>query len=196
MDYGYGQGYAIIALNPADCQGEQNGLLFHGTSSTTVSSAFSFGCLRSVGTHSVKGLVEYIGDDFGDLGLIEPDPTKVTTTPEWQIAAPKCSDPAAIQMDGKDFKGDILLEGGLYCISGDETINANDILQGSEVTLYFIDGKLTINGGSTVNLSAPTGENVSPALLSVPIYYAQGNSNVLEINGNDQSWFQGTIYAP
>ena len=32
--------------------------------------------------------------------------------------------PAAIQMDGKDFKGNVNLEPGLYCISGDVTINA------------------------------------------------------------------------
>lgn len=200
-DYAFGEGYAIIALNPAACQGEQNGLLFHGTSSTTVSSAYSAGCLRSVGTHSVKGLVDYVGTDFGDLGLIEPEPTKISDPlPEeaWKIAAPMCDDPAAIQMDGKDFKGDIFLAPGLYCISGDVSINAQDNVQGSGVTLYMLNGKLDINGGSTINLSAPEGkaEDVFPALPGVLVYFAEGNSNVLLIDGNSESWYQGTIYAP
>jgi hypothetical protein len=198
-DYNYGQGYAIIALNPEACLGEQNGLLFHGTSSTTVSSAFSNGCLRSVGTHSVLGVVDYAGENFGDMTLISPAPTKVESQlPEsaWKIEAPNCSDPAAIQMDGKDFKGDLLLQPGLYCISGDATINASDTVMGSGVTLYFTDGKFTINGGATVNLSAPQGSSVSPALPGVLVYLPQSNSNPVLIDGNSESWYQGTVYAP
>lgn len=198
-EYKYGQGYAIIALNPAACQGEQNGLLFHGTSTTTVSSAYSNGCLRSVGTHSVKGLVDYFGESFGDMTLIDPAPTQVTEQlPEsaWKIDAPNCADPAAMQMDGKDFKGDMFLTPGLYCISGDATVNASDTLQGSGVTLYFTDGKLTINGGAMVNLSAPEGDSVSPALPGVLIYLPDSNSNPVQIDGNSESWYSGTIYAP
>ncbi len=195
----YGLGYAIIALNPNACLGEQNGLLFHGTSSTTISSAFSNGCLRSVGTHSVLGVVDYAGENFGDMTLINPAPTKVEnqlSESAWQIEAPNCSDPAAIQMDGKDFKGDLLLQPGLYCINGDATINASDHIAGDGVTLYFTDGKFTINGGATVNLSAPQGGSISPALPGVLVYLPLSNSNPVLIDGNSESWYQGTIFAP
>ena len=41
-------GYAIVALNPEPCVGEQNGLLFHGTSLTQIDgTAYSAGCVPS-----------------------------------------------------------------------------------------------------------------------------------------------------
>ncbi len=88
--------------------------MFHGTATTLITgNAFSNGCLRSVGNHSVEvtdGLVEYVVENFGDMTLINPLPEQVAEpVTNWQIAAPDCSDPAAIQMDGKDFKGDTLL---------------------------------------------------------------------------------------
>ena len=113
----------------------------------------------------------------------------------WKTAEPNCSDPAAIQWDGKDFKGAILLEPGLHCISGDVTINSQDVLVGDGVTLFFRDGKVTINGGATVQLTAP-GEGVTPALPGILFYVPETNTNPVKINGNSKSYFSGVIYAP
>ncbi len=194
-------GYAIIALDPAPCQGEQNGLLFHGTSLTQLDgTAFSNGCVRAVGTTRVEvtAPVQYVAEQFGDMALINmgaqqaPQPLDESV---WRIAPPNCSDPAAIQMDGKDFKGDMLLQAGLYCISGDVTINNNDTVIGSDVTLYFIDGKLTVNGGATVQMTAPS-QGASPALPGVLFYVPDTNNNPVFIAGNSNSFFSGVVYAP
>jgi len=89
----------------------------------------------------------------------------------------------------------MVLAPGLYCVSGDANINNNDTVIGNGVTLYFIDGKFTINGGATVQLSAPS-EGATPALPGVLIYQPQSNANDLKINGNSDSYFSGVIYAP
>jgi hypothetical protein len=185
-------------------------LLFHGTSYTLLyGKAISNGCLRSVGTHTVESSgVEYVGeyDNKNSKVKIIPDPYQVADKVSVDVAAPNCADPAAHNVDGKNFfNGDVSLEPGLYCISGDVTINAHDILKGDDVTLYFIDGKLTINGGSTVQLSAPyaPGVDVSPALSNILFYVPaevdkKGNMSgeVVKINGNSDSYFSGVIYAP
>ena len=204
-----GGGYAIIALNPDSCLGQQNGLLFHGTSYTTLlGKAISNGCLRSVGTHTVESLgVEYVGeyDESNTKVKIIPDPYQVSDPVSVDVVAPNCDDPAAHQMDGKDFKGDVNLESGLYCISGDVTINAKDSLKGDDATLYIMDGKLTINGGATVQLSAPyaPGVDVSPALSNILFYVpaTEGKKGevegaVVKINGGADSYFSGIVYAP
>jgi hypothetical protein len=208
-NYNLGGGATIIALNPADCQGEQNGLLFHGTSSTTITGdAYSAGCLRSVGTHSVtisEGQAEYIGENFGDMSLISPEPVQITEPlPEesWKIAPPDCSDPAAHQIDAKtDWKNDVTLEPGLYCVTGDLKINNNQKFIGKGVTIYMLDGGITINGGATVQLTSPfeAGDtSVAPALNNVLFYVAgeNGSGQRVEINGNSDSYFEGVVYAP
>jgi hypothetical protein len=171
--------------------------------------AISNGCLRSVGTHTVESSgVEYVGeyDNKNSQVKIIPDPYQVSTPVSVDVAAPNCSDPAAHNVDGKSFfKGDVNLEPGLYCISGDVTINAGDNVKGDDVTLYFIDGKLTINGKSSVQLSAPyaPGVDVSPALSNILFYVPaqvdkKGNvsGKDVKITGNSDSYFTGVIYAP
>lgn len=190
--------YAIIALNPADCQGEQNGLLFHGTSLTQIDgTAYSAGCVRAVGTTDVEvtAPIDYVADQFGDMTLISAGVQQVPAISTPVIAPPDCSDPAAIQMDGKDFKQDVALSPGLYCISGDVTVNAHDTLIGGGVTLYLIDGKLHINGGATVMLSAPDLDS-SPALPGVLIYSPESNGSPVTLNGNSDSYISGVVYAP
>lgn len=199
-------GAAIVALNPAACQGQQNGLMFHGTASTYITGdAFSNGCLRSVGTHSVEvtdGLVQYVGPSFGNLSLINPLPVQVPETlPEsaWKVNPPNCSDPAAHNVKAKDFKGDVNLEPGLYCITGDLKINANQHFTGSGVTLYLVNGGLHINGKATVQLTAPPLDvaAVYPALPNI-LFYVNGVNGrpQVQINGNSDSFFDGVVYAP
>lgn len=199
-------GYSIVALNPADCQGQQNGLLFHGTSYTQLmGKAISNGCLRSVGTHLVEAAaVEYVKqyDNKNSQVKIIPDPKQVNTPVTVNVAAPNCQDPKAHQMNGKAFTGNVNLEPGLYCITGDVTINAGDVVKGEDVTLYFVDGKLTINGGSTVQLSAPA-KAALPALKNILFYVparqnkkGEADGQIVKINGGADSYFTGVVYAP
>jgi hypothetical protein len=86
---------------------------------------------------------------------------------------------------------------GLYCITGNISINANDVVRGSGVTIYVQNGKLTINGGATVQLSAPAqGSNPAYAVEGLLWYLPPTNSSAVEINGGSESWFYGTILAP
>lgn len=200
-NFSLGGGYAIIALNPADCQGQQNGLLFHGTSSTLLEGkAISNGCLRSVGTHTVESAgVEWVGNSFGNLNLINPYPVQVSDPISVDVAPPDCNDPAAHHMSGKDFKKNVTLEPGLWCIKGDVSINAKDSLKGEGVTLYLIDGKLRISGKALVQLSAPDENSVdpSPALPNILFYVpgSEGNGQPVQINGTSESYFAGVVYA-
>lgn len=217
--YNYAGGNAIVALNPAECKGEQNGLLFHGTSNTyIVGDAISNGCLRTVGTTKVEmtdGLVNWVGDSFKEENygdFITPAPVHIDTPlTEWHIAKPNCDDPKAHHMDGKDFKGDVNLEPGLWCISGDVSINAQDTVTGMDVTLVMESGSWKTNGGAKVYLTAPfTTEDVSPAVNGV-LFWAPGEKTVdgnkevcniggacqpVTFNGNSQSYYQGVVYAP
>ena len=197
--------YAIVALNPEACRGQQNGLLFHGTSLTELGDgkAFSNGCLRGDGVPVVNsGGVDYIQPQTkGNFTNFNPQPTNVTTPLVPVIAPPDCSNPAAHQMDGKDFKGNITLESGLWCITGDVSINAQDTVIGQNVTLVFLDGRLKINGGATVQLSAPNpifnpAEDNRPAMSGVVIYVPEENASGIEIAGNQNSYYEGIIYGP
>ena len=89
------------------------------------------------------------------------------------------------------------LSPGLYCISGNVRVNnAGDSFYGDGVTLYFLDGSLTINGG-TVQISAPSRvPDPDPAIAGMLILFAPGNSNDIKLNGNSDSYFKGTILAP
>ena len=217
--YNYAGGNAILAINPQGCQGEQNGLLFHGTSDTFITgNAMSNGCLRTVGTTKVTmtdGVVNWYGDSFKEDNygnFISPEPVHVgQQVTDWQIPEPNCSDPRAHHMNGKDFKGDVNLEPGLWCIDGDVTINAQDKVYGDGVTLVVQNGKFHINGGAQVQLAAPfSTECIDPAvngvLLWVPgemsvsgkkeVCSSKSGCQAVTINGNSDSYFQGVIYAP
>lgn len=210
-DYNLANGYAIVALNPAACQGEQNGLLFHGTSGTYVTgSAYSAGCLRPVGTVTVQmtnGTVDYVGDSFGNMSLINPAPRKIATPLDpstYQVNAPDCTNPAAHQVDAKDWnKGDIILDPGLYCVSGDVSVNAKQKFLGNNVTIYMMNGSLTINGGALVQLSAPypatsSLADIAPALPNILFYVpgSAGSGQKVQINGTSDSFVEGVVYAP
>ena len=84
------------------------------------------------------------------------------------------------------------LSAGIYCINGDVRIEGNQTLQGEGVLLYVEHGSVTINGGATVNLSAPQGGPFAGLLLLLPLE----NSKRVALNGNAQSSFQGTVLAP
>jgi Flp pilus assembly protein TadG len=137
-----GFGNALISLNPNNCQGQQNGMMFYGSSTTTIrgGGVLSLGCLRGSGNNfyvDVDGGVHYYGDRDGNhLDNILPnppeqiysslDPTTYTVDP------PNCSAlPARSQ---SDYTSTRVLEPGRY--------NSIDIQNG---TWRFEDGLYCIN---------------------------------------------------
>ena len=71
-------------------------------------------------------------------------------------------------------------------------------VQGDGVTIVLVDGRLRINGNSTMQLSAPAySPDPTPAVPGLLIYMPPSNTtNDVHINGNSDSYFEGVILAP
>jgi len=196
-------GNAVVALNPQDCQGQQNGLTIHGTAKTYTSGGgmFSNGCMRAVGSAEAVvtgGGVVYAGNFDGNPSAYSPAPQYVPQKlppDSYLVSPPNCNDPKAHNINAGELKGN--LQPGLYCVTGQVQINAHDTLVGSGVTIYLRDGSLRINGNALVQLSAPVANpDPSPAIAGMLIYLDAANHNEVQINGNSDSYFEGTVYAP
>jgi type II secretory pathway pseudopilin PulG len=194
-------GYAIVALNPEDCSGHQNGLVIHGTADSYIKGggAFSNGCLCGDGTpslHITDGQIGYGASFIAGNAVWDPAPRHVSDQipPEaYAVPDPDCNAPGAHRV--KTLKG--TLEPGLYCLTGNLSINGNDTLIGHGVTIYVPNGFVHINGNATVQLSAPsTSPDPSPAIPGILFYMPADNDLDISINGNSESWYAGTILAP
>ncbi len=215
-------GKAIIALNEDICDGNNNGVIFSGNSTTEVTGGgvWSNGCLTGNGTSFTvdvsDGGVGYAGTSTGTLTNIHPEPQHIPSTlPHYstEVNEPSCaglpnrtvpkSGDATLEPGVYDkihwTVGVLTLNPGLYCISGS---NGMDIqggsLYGNGVTIYLQSGGVTINGNVTpVNLRAPLETpDPAPAVPGILMYMARGNSNTISATGNSTSFYLGTIYAP
>jgi len=182
-------GNAIVALNPDNCQGQQNGAKFHGNALVEINGGgiWTNGCLRGVGTPDVdasNGSINYVEEVIGS-GLFNPPPQQAPDVlpPEtYWVDPPDCTDPAAHNVNANAIDG--VLAPGLYCVSGDIKINAHDTVIGHGVTLYLLNGGTTINGGATVELTAPLEHpDPSPAIPGIIIMTAPGNSSDIQLTG-------------
>lgn len=204
----FGNGYAIIALNPADCQGMNTGAQFHGTGDIFVEGGgiFTNGCMLGVGTQYaevVDGSIDYRSQFINTGGsTFTPYPQQVPLQldpADYKLAPPACDSSNTIA--GKDLRGNV--GPGLICVNGMATINAHDTLIGHGVTIVMLNGRLQIDGKAHVELSAPTADpDPSPAIPGVVIYappdtnYKAVNQNGIHITGDSTSFFVGAILAP
>ena len=215
-------GKAIIALNDAACSGNKYGVIFSGSSSTTVTGGgvWSNGCLTGNGTSFTvtvnNGGVGYAGTSTGTLTNIHPSPQHIPSKiPGYSttILEPDCSGlpnrtvpksgDATLQPGVYDqikwTGGALTFSPGLYCISGSKgmSVSGGSIL-GDGVTIFLQSGGVTINGNvDPVDLRAPVeSPDPSPAIPGVLIYVANGNSSEISITGNSTSFYLGTVYAP
>lgn len=202
-------GHAIVALNPADCSGQQNGAGFHGSEGTFVQGGgiFSNGCLQADGNAGditvVGGDISYAGEVDDPHDAFDPEPQITSTLPSdaYLIPEPDCDDdpdnPAVWNGSGPELKSRSPLSPGLYCVTGELRLNANDTFQGTGITIKMVDGGLRINGGALVQISAPDlNPDPSPAIAGVLIYAPASNHEEIQLNGNSDSRFVGTVYAP
>ena len=62
------------------------------------------------------------------------------------------------------------------------------------VTIVLLNGSFTTNGNADIQLSSLTA--VSPALKGITLYLPPSNHNVVKLNGNESSYYEGVVYAP
>jgi len=91
-----------------------------------------------------------------------------------------------------DVKGTAVLQPGTYIVNGPVTFESQAQVSGSGVTI-IASGAVTVNGGASLNLSAPTAN----ASSGVPgIVLASPTTASSKINGGSSSAFQGALYFP
>jgi hypothetical protein len=215
-------GKAIIALNEDACSGNQNGVIFSGSSITDVKGGgvWSNGCLTGNGTNFsvsvTSGGVGYAGSSTGTLTNISPAPEYIPSPiPHYstEVNEPSCS---GLPNRTVPKSGDAILEPGiydeihwtggalslnpgLYCISSNKGLDIQGgSLTGIGVTIYLQTGGATINGNVTpVDLRAPVeSPDPAPAVPGILMYMAHGNTSTISITGNSTSFYLGTIYGP
>jgi Flp pilus assembly protein TadG len=202
-------GNALVALSPQPCSGNKYGALFLGTGDTEIvgGGIFSNGCIRGNGSASVDVTGGGIYGHYIDVNHGNFDPPPDTTTfvipqSDYNIALPKCSAPGANNISGSDLekklkKGPVVLDPGLWCISGALTINSKDSLHGTGVTIFMSSGKFDVAGAADIQLSAPDGNSNPPlAIPGVLIYLPISNPSTVTLNGGSGSSFEGMIIAP
>jgi hypothetical protein len=227
-------GNAIIALNSAECNGNQNGDVFfiNPLDDTTLrvnnGSIFSNGCIKCNGQPNIIVDCDYAADPncnpdaLGSFGN-DPETCNGTWTPppespveqidpeDFTAFKPDCSDPAAHVYTGNWFSNHLLkpnklytMASGLWCLTGNVTINSNNILKGDNVTIVVINGDFTINGTAEINLTASTDTHASPEIPGVLIYVpapdpfnpSQCTNHTVKLDGTSTSTFFGSIVAP
>ena len=94
--------------------------------------------------------------------------------------------------------GNYVMEPGVYYLQNtDMTLNGNDVISGTGVTIIFTGdtpGGPKMNGNATVNLSAPTTGPYAKMLFIQAANAATENGS--NINGTAGSSFDGTMYFP
>ena len=215
-------GKAIIALNEAACSGNKYGVIFSGSSQTTVTGGgvWSNGCLTGNGTSFTvtvnDGGVGFAGSSTGTLTNINPSPAYIPSTIPYfstTIAEPDCSSlpsrtvpksgdatlQAGVYDEIKWTGGALTLNPGLYCVTGSKGVSiSGGSLNGDGVTIFLTKGGVTINGNvDPVDLRAPEETpDPTPALAGVLFYLANGNAGIISVTGNSTSFYLGSVYAP
>ncbi len=209
-------GNAIVGLSPDDCKA----IMYQGNADTTVTgggiytnsdcedSAFfnnsgsaqlSTPCLQAVGGIQYKpGAINIVPAPIPPETCIN-EGTPVLPPPVYPN--PTCSDNAVQSgntLSAGNYSGTFppagvtQLQSGVYCVDGNFRLNANDVLNGEGVVIRINTGDVRWAGGAEMNLSAPTSGPFKGLLLFLP----EGNTNEVEINGNSNSTFTGSILAP
>ena len=198
-------GNAIVALNPDGCQGAGTpGGIMYGNTNILIEGGgiFSNGCLRGNGNPNITitGGPIPIGNELqpGMNADWTPDPevTDLQTDPaQFDFGIPNCTGHTMDDLPNSKPPEPPL--DGLYCLTGDLSLNSHDYITGTNVTIYIPNGKLTINGRAHIYLSAPDANNPPPNTDAIPgVLFYVPNGQAVELNGTSDSWFIGMILAP
>jgi hypothetical protein len=217
-------GNAVVALREDCPNSNTGGVHFDGNASLLVrgGGVFSNACMVAGGSVSVgvtDGEIACTGSNCLTIngGPVLHDDDDVfeegsQAIPAWsyQVPPPDCSQ--VPERGSHSGSGDIRqgrytdirvnsanselnLAPGLYCLSGDFTINGGTV-NGQGVTFYLTSGDFDVAGGVTINISAPYCTDCDPEIPGMLIYLAEGNTGEVSLLGTSDSNYEGTVYAP
>ena len=213
-------GHAVVGLAPHECKA----IMYQGNANTTVegggifvnsdcaTSAFfnnsssaqlTAPCLNAVGG------INYNPDAINIPGCINSGVSPFNYPPD-NIVFPNIVCPSGESQNGSLLNpgtytsgnkfppsGVTHLNGGTYCVHNDFSVQGGDTLIGHNVIIIMVEGDVTFNGGATIELSGAAGpqtdENPYGGLF---LYMPMSNTGTININGNSESGFTGTILAP
>jgi len=216
-------GHAIVALNESPCSGNSLiGVKLSGSSDVDINGGgiYSNGCLVCSGSAFdvavLDGGVNYTNSTTCSGGdPVSPSPQQVTPLPDITLVAdpPDCAGlPNRGSHSGEGTiqpgvyskitlsNGVLTMEPGLYCLTGSPNAfrATGGELYGDGVTIYVLNGGVDVGSNvEPIDLRAPDASpDPSPAIAGMLIYVATGNTNAVQLTGNNTSYYQGTIYAP
>jgi hypothetical protein len=196
-------GHAVVALNPSNCQGQQNGIVIHGTADTIIKGGgiFSNGCLQNVGnaTAEVQDSTIYYNYAGKGLGGFDPQPLPATfamPANSYTVPKPDCAGYWFTDFPPKGYTdADGYAKPGLYCFQNAPKFGKSVL--GKEVTIYIENGGFDLNGNTEIHLTAPKqSPDPKPAIPGILFYLPPANTSSITINGNETSDIQGVILAP
>ncbi|HNB50651.1 MAG TPA: Tad domain-containing protein [Anaerolineales bacterium] len=211
-------GYAIYA-HREDCPNSNTGgVRFDGNNNVTIDGGgvMSDACMDANGSVHVQvngGEINYI-TSYAPSGnpYVNPAPAlQPNLLPDWALLFPEpdCSSLSAGTTNGNGtispgIYTDITVNGsdsltmspGLYCLDGDFSVTGNTTVIGEGVTIFMRDGDFTTNGGGVVRLSAPNYVvEDNDGVTGMLIYIASENPGSVDLTGNSQSYYSGTIFG-
>ena len=170
------------------------------------------GATVNVGAYTVHGTVWDNGGSYTPApttgSAVAPDPiaAEITagtiTAPTQPALSSTCCNPVSAATtlqpgyysSGLNFNGSgyaVTLASGLYYFGGSMVVGGVN-LTGSNVTLYFANGSLTMNSASTMTLTAPSTGSTAGML----IWQAPADSSPMILDSSSSSSWGGAVYVP
>lgn len=226
-----GFGNAIVSLDDTPCANSpDSGIEFQGTIDVTIEGGgiFSRSCIEGGGNIHVTvddpGLTYMDEFDLAGGGYMSPLPAtrSIEDLPEIKIIDPtdKCPATPAVSSTGGGEIGpgnysrikvgnseSLILQPGLYCMTGDFEISGSANVTGHNVTIYlkkygnnkYANFSVTGTGSVTLDAAPDTADYVVVAneIPGVLLRAADDNTaGVITLEGGGSGLFEGTIYGP
>lgn len=214
-------GNAIVSLSK-ECGENTGGMTFSGTGNSDEKAVITGGGIHSNSCLEANGLPDIEADNitfvFEKVDKC-PECFSPTPSPKAEVLDVPAFDPPAecvgatggSKLTGNKNDGVFVgpgiyseiavnngyldLNPGLYCITGNKgiKITGGDV-HGDGVTFYVMKGGITINGATTVNLTSPPNDGITPT-SSFLFWMADDNHSAIAIEGNEESTYEGTIFG-
>ena len=225
MPHNIAFGNAIVSLSDK-CAENKDGMYFSGNNLVTVSggSIFSNSCLDGDGNVEVSVTQPTEPDEEADgiyltypwVGENKPDFSPDPKTVDEPVVIDKvftkpkeCETNGSLDSVKKTYSSGnyekiaiqngtyLFEEGGKFCLSGTAQ-NTLEITGGTvighNVFFYIEKGSVKISGNATVQLTAPS-DRLDP-YFGMLFYMPESNTGLINLVGNDESFFSGTVLAP